>query len=58
MLIVMKPGATASFFEPKAPAAERDKLHLPEMLFMITSSILVFDHRLRSPKIVPPRPGR
>ncbi|MEP6955300.1 MAG: anthranilate synthase component I, partial [Chthoniobacterales bacterium] len=42
----------ASFFEPKAPAADRDELHLPEMLFMITGSILVFDHRLRSLKIV------
>jgi anthranilate synthase component 1 len=41
-----------SLFEPKVPTAARDELHLPEMLFMITSSILVFDHRLRTLQIV------
>src|SRR6266849_3182765 len=41
-----------SFFEPKVPVAQRDDLDLPEMLFMITSSLLIFDHRLRSLKIV------
>src|SRR5712691_1159357 len=41
-----------SFFEPKVPVAHRDDLHLPEMLFMLTSSVLIFDHRLRSLKIV------
>jgi anthranilate synthase component 1 len=41
-----------SFFEPKVPVAEQDDLRLPEMLFMITSSLLIFDHRLRSLKIV------
>jgi anthranilate synthase component I len=40
------------FFEPKVPAAERDELQLPEMIFMITGSLLVFDHRLRTLKIV------
>src|SRR5436309_14202121 len=40
------------FFEPKVPAAERDELQLPEMIFMITSSLLIFDHRLRTLKIV------
>jgi anthranilate synthase component 1 len=40
------------FFESKVPVADRDELHLPEMLFMLTSSILIFDHRLRSLKIV------
>src|SRR5437762_5525971 len=40
------------FFEPKVPAADRDDLNLPEMLFMITSSLLIFDHQLRSLKIV------
>ena len=40
------------FFEPKVPVAHRDDLHLPEMLFMITSSLLIFDHQLRSLKIV------
>jgi anthranilate synthase component 1 len=41
-----------SFFEPKVPVAHRDDLDLPEMLFMLTSSVLIFDHRLRSLKIV------
>src|SRR6266849_3811605 len=41
-----------SFFEPKVPVAHRDDLHLPEMLFMITRSLLIFDHRMRSLKIV------
>jgi anthranilate synthase component 1 len=40
------------FFEPKVPGAERDELQLPEMIFMITSSLLVFDHRLGTLKIV------
>ena len=41
-----------NFFEPKVPLAQGDDLHLPEMLFMIPSSLLIFDHRLRSLKIV------
>jgi anthranilate synthase component I len=40
------------FFEPKVPAAERDELQLPEIIFMITSSLLIFDHPLRTLKIV------
>jgi anthranilate synthase component I len=40
------------FFEPKVQPAERDELQLPEMIFMITSSLLIFDHRLRTLKIV------
>jgi anthranilate synthase component I len=40
------------FFEPKVPAVERDELQLPETVFMITSSLLIFDHRLRTLKIV------
>jgi anthranilate synthase component I len=40
------------FFEPKVPAAKRDELQLPEMIFMITNSLLIFDHRLRALKIV------
>ncbi|HET6888802.1 MAG TPA: anthranilate synthase component I [Candidatus Udaeobacter sp.] len=40
------------FFEPKVPIAERDELQLPEILFMITSILLIFDHRLRTLKIV------
>jgi anthranilate synthase component 1 len=41
-----------NFFEPKVPVAEKDELHLPDMLFLITGSVLIFDHRLRSLKIV------
>ena len=40
------------FFEPKVPPAQDDDLDLPEMLFMVPSSLLIFDHRLRSLKIV------
>ena len=40
------------FFEPKVPVAHADDLQLPEMLFMIPTSLLIFDHRLRSVKIV------
>jgi anthranilate synthase component I len=40
------------FFEPKVPLAQHDELQLPEMLFMVPSALLVFDHRLRSLKIV------
>src|SRR5206468_1326536 len=43
---------TIHFFEPKVPAAERDELQLPETVFMITGSLLIFDHRLRTLKIV------
>jgi anthranilate synthase component 1 len=39
-------------FEPKIPFAQRDDLHLPEALFMIPGALLVFDHRLRSLKII------
>jgi anthranilate synthase component I len=40
------------FFESKVPAAREDDLQLPEMLFMLTGNVLIFDHRLRSLKIV------
>jgi anthranilate synthase component 1 len=43
---------TIRFFEQKVPVADQDELHLPEMLFMLTGCILIFDHRLRSLKIV------
>src|ERR1700741_1164364 len=39
-------------FEPKFPIPSRDELQLPEAIFMIPSSLLVFDHRLRTLKIV------
>src|SRR5258708_6462055 len=40
------------FFEPKVPLAKKDELQLPEALFMIPSALVVFDHRLRSLKII------
>jgi anthranilate synthase component 1 len=40
------------FFEPKVPYAREDDLQLPEMLFMLTGNVLIFDHRLRSLKVV------
>ena len=43
---------TIHFFEPKVPLAQRDELQSPEALFMIPGSLLIFDHRLRSSKIV------
>ncbi len=39
-------------FEPKVPIPARDELEVPEMLFMLTSNIVVFDHRLRTLKII------
>ena len=40
------------FFEPKVPLAQHDELQLPEALFMVPSALLLFDHRLRSLKII------
>lgn len=40
------------FFEPKVSASGEDDLKLPEMLFMLTGNVLIFDHRLRSLKIL------
>jgi anthranilate synthase component 1 len=40
------------FFEPKVPLPHQDDLGLPEALLMMPSVILIFDHRLRSLKIV------
>ena len=40
------------FFEPKVPLAQQDELQLPEALFIVPSTLLVFDHRLHSLKIV------
>src|SRR6266852_3881603 len=37
----------ARFFEPTVPVAEHDDLSLPEMLFMITGTLVSFDHRHR-----------
>ena len=41
---------TIHFFEPKVPLPSRDELGLPEALLMIPSTLLIFDHRLRSLK--------
>jgi anthranilate synthase component 1 len=41
-----------NLFEPTVPVASKDELGLPEMIFMITGNILIFDHRLRNLKIV------
>jgi anthranilate synthase component 1 len=35
------------FFEPTVPIPESDKLQLPDAMFMIARTMLVFDHRLR-----------
>src|SRR5258708_7163393 len=42
----------ARFFEPIVPVAEHDDLNLPEMLFTIAGAVIVFDHRLRSVRIL------
>src|SRR5205814_5726537 len=38
--------------ETKVPSARQDERQLPEALFMVPSVLLVFDHRLRSLKIM------
>ncbi|GEP44222.1 anthranilate synthase component I [Brevifollis gellanilyticus] len=35
------------FFEPTLPAPPKDELGLPDMVFMVTDSVLIFDHRTR-----------
>ena len=40
------------FFEPTIPPAPKDELKLPEMVFMITDTLLVFDHRLRRLRVL------
>jgi anthranilate synthase component 1 len=40
------------FFEPTVGNPPRDQLGLPEMVFLITDTFLVFDHRFRRLKIV------
>ena len=41
-----------SFFETTIPKLSTDELGLPEMIFLITGNLLIFDHRLRSLKVV------
>jgi anthranilate synthase component I len=40
------------FFEPKATIHSRDDLMLPEMMFMIASALIVFDHRFRTMRVI------
>jgi len=40
------------FFERKATIHSRDDLGLPEMVFMIASALIVFDHRFRTMRVI------
>ena len=40
------------FFEPKATVHARDDLGLPEMIFMIAGTLIVFDHRFRIIRLI------
>ena len=40
------------FFEPSVPVVERDDLQLPESLFVIADTVLIFDHLKRRLRIV------
>ncbi len=40
------------FFEPKATIHPRDDLGLPEMVFMIAGTLIVFDHRFRTIRLI------
>lgn len=40
------------FFEPTVPEHPQDDLELPDMVFMIADSLLVFDHRFRRLQVV------
>jgi anthranilate synthase component 1 len=40
------------FFEPSVPIHSRDDLKLPEMMFMIARTLLIFDHRFRKLRLV------
>ncbi|HWB02228.1 MAG TPA: anthranilate synthase component I [Verrucomicrobiales bacterium] len=40
------------FFEPTVPAAPKDELGLPEMVFLIADSVVIFDHRYRLMQVV------
>ena len=39
-------------FEPSVPAAPKDDLGVPEMLFMIADTVVAFDHKARRIKVV------
>ncbi len=40
------------FFEPTVPVHANDDLNLPEMMFVIAQTLLVFDHRFRKLRLV------
>ena len=40
------------FFEPTIAAAPKDEIGLPESLFFVTETLLIFDHRTRGLRIV------
>lgn len=40
------------FFEPKTPIHSRDDLAVPEMMFMIAGTLIVFDHRFRIIRVI------
>ncbi len=40
------------FFEPSLPAAAKDELQLPDMVYMITDTVVIFDHRTRKMSLV------
>lgn len=40
------------YFEPTIPAPPEDQLGVPDMVFMVTDTLLIFDHRFRKLKIV------
>ena len=40
------------FFEPTVPASPPDDLEMPESLFVVTETLLIFDHRTRRLRVV------
>lgn len=40
------------FFEPTVPLPERDELQLPDMVFLVTDTLVIFDHRFRRLQLV------
>src|SRR5207248_6991362 len=40
------------FFEQKVPIHPRDDLELPEMMFVIAGTLVIFDHRFRTMRVI------
>lgn len=40
------------FFEPSIPDAPKDELGVPDMIFMVTDTLVIFDHRYRRMQLV------